>query len=1555
MTDDELKRGSLTKNLYDLNDLEVWRDSRELPMSDLTLKQRRAYPKVMFLCRAELLSESPMSYVSWFVPIASDDQDMDSEEEARNFFDEIHIAKFSVQQREQYFAAYVSRAMRSRLLSHINKQGQIMGSNSTAVSSSFSSSSSSSMQLPKMDSDQRKALGASLSSRASFGSNKERDLFRVQLESLLNALCDDSGSCKVTVKDACADIEGKFEDLSHFSMISNKDDSDAANNLDAIDVDSDDDDYEDDDAGESTKMDFVHWSLSTAVLTSALRYGGGPSVVQNLFMKDLYTGALKAGQDSTVWTLLDYVERFARLEELDALTTTPFMLKICTIILLQLGELEATPAQIKRSLLMEQNEKLIASHGGHAVTGKLSEDSMDKALKERDERKEDFLHNIVAKACGVTHSEWTDDKKQGEEIQGESKRRNSIYAKEQVRLEAEFRAAGLQQLNELSDLVLTSEAERNRINQEKQIHDEHEKQKKKDYETQERNEEIKKIKKFDRDKEKTIRELKKILSEIETSKNEIETSKTHLKAARKKNEECERTLKEAKQQADVIASKAAPAKAEAAPAEAAPAEAAPAEAAPAEAAPGEEENKEDDEDQLLLKAPIGDESIPADRKEEEEVPMTIKAAHGAEEKQRQEQKKYKDLEDFFEKAKEHLNLKQKVLDLKRTEHKELQKKVKSLGKMMRELLKTEADRKSRKAKIEKDAKDLLVCSAYHKMEISNKNDKSECSKTQTEETETAGDATADNKTAPKKLVVKSVTLRWHAKCVTCVSFAYKSLDEKNGDGDKDSEDGDKAGEDGDKDIKDGVKDGEDGEKKFELQDGEYISAISGRFKKRDDSVESWGTLTKVIIHTNWDRSYHSGDKQYGDIPFKSEARVKNEDDKFGYQIVGFGSPPPDNKTDPEKNTKVEFEIKNGSPVVLSRKLIDPVLAGWDDNIKFDLDPLPIYEEGMDRTSWNGRCEDGLKLTENANSHAKMQFADLLCTICQTNTINHYCKRGKDGLGCKVKCCTECRKSFRERQTAKMIKERRMTGFQRDPAQDDDHITCIHCPKQVKRGTERWFCQQCKETTCFECRPDNRANGVKTANQDVKSKQKRWKEQLSIENIPSLRTFSDRVVELIYSLLRTGKYMQHIPQIECWLELFENHETKNKFEVQKIEKSLKGNGVHLETFKALAWVRSIFRRKKIDRFTIYSTFTESLLKTSISKDGAQHHLTADELAVNARSFSRQLSVQMTFSNISKVVFESGVRLYKRQNVFDRFFDFQEDAHREDVYKVSPVEKSGEVFSFIHKSIQEYLCCDAIVNDIESSSKGFMQETLSDYANELPLRAKEMAALNLEYSGGNDASGSPPGSPASMRSTSLRTYSTGSNSFAATDSDDVPDRDTVLETLVTMISKITLAKAKQAAKQRGVRSGLRRKDVVKLYRDAQRDAELLLVLLDEAKESCLNKLDLGGEEAILDFVTDCLLRPDSGWTQRLDAVARLCTTRAPQGMVVLSKFHSNMRAIYTCTLPKRGGSTPFHEAAASGNLSLMQAIIRYWWESGRPKSWDLLEKKNGQVCCFCLCLC
>ena len=217
--------------------------------------------------------------------------------------------------------------MRSRLLKHHAAGGQ----------TTFST-----MQLPKMNLTQRKALGTKLTSDVSFVSDVQRDLFIIQLESLLDANCDESGTCKVPVAEAITSIETEFENFNAFKA-GGKDET--YDDLDSIDYSSDED--ENGVVNVSSDPNFVHFALSTAVLSSALKYGGGINLRLReaaVFFSSLTKDQVD-NQDTSKWTLHTYVERFSRLDELESLTTTPFMLKICTIILLQLGELEATPAR----------------------------------------------------------------------------------------------------------------------------------------------------------------------------------------------------------------------------------------------------------------------------------------------------------------------------------------------------------------------------------------------------------------------------------------------------------------------------------------------------------------------------------------------------------------------------------------------------------------------------------------------------------------------------------------------------------------------------------------------------------------------------------------------------------------------------------------------------------------------------------------------------------------------------------------------------------------------------------------------------------------------------------------------------------------------------------------------------------------------------------------------------------------------------------------------------------------------------------------------------------
>ena len=83
------------------------------------------------------------------------------------------------------------------------------------------------------------------------------------------------------------------------------------------------------------------------------------------------------------------------------------------------------------------------------------------------------------------------------------------------------------------------------------------------------------------------------------------------------------------------------------------------------------------------------------------------------------------------------------------------------------------------------------------------------------------------------------------------------------------------------------------------------------------------------------------------------------------------------------------------------------------------------------------------------------------------------------------------------------------------------------------------------------------------------------------------------------------------------------------------------------------------------------------------------------------------------------------------------------------------------------------------------------------------------------------------------------------------------------------------------------------------------------------SPLNRIFIGAEEAILDFLVDCMVGEDQKIAHMMDIIARVATSGRPFGKDDLDMVQSNVRDLFTTTLPKRdGGGTLFHEAAKFG---------------------------------------
>jgi hypothetical protein len=93
---DEMRADYLFRNLYAMNNLE----SHRYHGADTGTNSSSVWPKVLILCRSELLSGQD-NYCESFFPLESESIDKNNPEEAAKFFDEVRIAPF-----ESKFAPY---------------------------------------------------------------------------------------------------------------------------------------------------------------------------------------------------------------------------------------------------------------------------------------------------------------------------------------------------------------------------------------------------------------------------------------------------------------------------------------------------------------------------------------------------------------------------------------------------------------------------------------------------------------------------------------------------------------------------------------------------------------------------------------------------------------------------------------------------------------------------------------------------------------------------------------------------------------------------------------------------------------------------------------------------------------------------------------------------------------------------------------------------------------------------------------------------------------------------------------------------------------------------------------------------------------------------------------------------------------------------------------------------------------------------------------------------------------------------------------------------------
>ncbi|KAK3265453.1 hypothetical protein CYMTET_25863 [Cymbomonas tetramitiformis] len=120
------------------------------------------------------------------------------------------------------------------------------------------------------------------------------------------------------------------------------------------------------------------------------------------------------------------------------------------------------------------------------------------------------------------------------------------------------------------------------------------------------------------------------------------------------------------------------------------------------------------------------------------------------------------------------------------------------------------------------------------------------------------------------------------------------------------------------------------------------------------------------------------------------------------------------------------------------------------------------------------------------------------------------------------------------------------------------------------------------------------------------------------------------------------------------------------------------------------LRSALRRPPVRRFRIYAMFLEHYVEREAAK--ARVTVKGYDSEVMRREgpvYAQRLALQMVAEGVSKVPLRSDSELFHRKSVWDPFLRDGGEL-REAAQKAAPVRCTGGVLSFIHKTVQEFLC-------------------------------------------------------------------------------------------------------------------------------------------------------------------------------------------------------------------------------------------------------------------------
>ena len=347
-------------------------------------------------------------------------------------------------------------------------------------------------------------------------------------------------------------------------------------------------------------------------------------------------------------------------------------------------------------------------------------------------------------------------------------------------------------------------------------------------------------------------------------------------------------------------------------------------------------------------------------------------------------------------------------------------------------------------------------------------------------------------------------------------------------------------------------------------------------------------------------------------------------------------------------------------------------------------------------------------------------------------------------------------------------------------------------------------------------------------------------------------------------------------------------------------SSKRNVVFLDKDLMEQQLKRAIRRKPLRRALIFQKFVDDLMikKTDKFRNSVQSE-SPEHLIREAIEYSGRLACKMTAEGKTQIQYQQKSLIFLKEDEDEWFAFFGVGdplaEHRRVIREISPVKCSGGIYSFVHKSVQEYLVANAVHDALVDS----IQETgVPENELEALIRracysiSSNMLQLSASVGGAADQPASPiPQISPEGFSGSLR------NSRGA-------------------LSPLT--RQSSQADEAGLLSDVQADDRKKI--------NLLFRLVSSLASSVIQTISLDSEEAVRDFLVDMVLG-DMKAASALGLVALLCNAQEFHGGK-LDHVADNIRALFVCQMPKRAGKSFVHVVAKEGNLEILKIAAEFY---------------------------